>query len=129
MSGNDGSAFKIAGVQALLATAIVANPLLAAEAQASNARCKIVASSTATQTSLNAQILASGNISGVYVLEVTSPSDGTQLAFRQSKFDVDGEDAIMVLDEEIKVSKGGGYDASLLVEWPGGSSSCSASGN
>lgn len=123
---NASPAVKTMLVFAFIAMAI-AVPSFAA-AQSGDARCKIVASGNETKTSLNAQISASGTMTGVYVLEVTSPADGKRLAFRQAEFDIEGKDAVKVLDEEIEVPSGVGYSASLLVEWPGGSSSCSAAG-
>ena len=123
------AAFRKMDAFAVLATAIAAALPLAAAAQAGDARCKIVANGNEIETSLNAQITASGRISGAYVLEVTSPVDGRRLALRQARFDVEGADAVTVLDAAIKLPRGEGFSASLLVEWPGGSSSCSAAGS
>ena len=64
-------------------------------------------------------------VSGSYTLVVDRASDGSNVERREGEFASDSAGPTTVADLELPSE--GGYRASLSVEWPNGSSSCSSS--
>jgi hypothetical protein len=87
--------------------------------------CNIQASSDGSVTKLAAIVTTGGAMSGSYTLVVDRASDGSNVERREGEFASDSAGPTTVADLELPAE--GGYRASLSVEWPNGSSSCSSS--
>jgi hypothetical protein len=93
----------------------------------SNVSCQIRADRNDAGTRLEAVINASGPVSGTYVFTVRSGSSGPRS--QQGNFEIKSAGPTEIRKETIDVAAGEPYAASLDVKWPGGMSSCSASGS
>jgi hypothetical protein len=87
--------------------------------------CNIRASSDGSTVKLAAVVTTGGAVSGSYTLVVDRASDGSNVERREGEFASDSAGPTTVADLELPSE--GGYRASLSVEWPNGSSSCSSS--
>ena len=87
--------------------------------------CNIRASSDGSVTKLAAIVTTGGAVSGSYTLVVDRASDGRNVERREGDFASNAAGPTTVADLELPAE--GGYRASLSVEWPNGSSSCSSS--
>lgn len=93
----------------------------------SNVSCSIRANRNDAGTRLEAVINASGPASGTYVFTVKSGSSAPKS--QRGDFDIKSAGPSQVRKEAINLAPGEPYAASLDVKWPGGASSCSASGS
>lgn len=87
--------------------------------------CNIQASSDGSVMKLAAIVTTGGAVSGSYTLVVDRASDGSNVERREGEFASDSAGLTTIADLELPAD--GGYRASLSVEWPNGSSSCSSS--
>lgn len=92
-----------------------------------NVSCQIRANRNDAGTRLEAVINASGPVSGTYVFTVKSGSSAPKS--QRGDFDIKSAGPSQVRKEAIDLAPGEPYAASLDVKWPGGASSCSASGS
>ena len=88
--------------------------------------CEIRASKSDAGTRLDAVISASGPVSGRYAFRVEPQSGGEPLISEEADFSIDSPSPSEVKKAGIDLPPGEGYSASLSIEWPNGSSSCSA---
>jgi hypothetical protein len=93
----------------------------------SNVSCQIRANRTDAGTRLEAVINASGPVSGTYVFTVKSGSSVPKS--QRGDFEITSTGPSEVRKEWLDLAPGEPYAASLDVKWPGGASSCSASGS
>jgi hypothetical protein len=77
-------------------------------------------------TSLNAIISGSGPVSGTYVFNVSSDS-GEAVKAESGKFTITSASPTEIKKASLDLEPNKGYRASLKIEWPNGSSSCSSS--
>jgi hypothetical protein len=88
--------------------------------------CEIRATRNQDGTRLAAIISASGPVSGTYSFRVDRRGAGAPIA-EQGVFEIEEAAPSEVKKVELSLPAGKGYDASLTIQWPNGSSSCSAS--
>lgn len=88
--------------------------------------CEIRASRSDSGTRLDAVISASGPVQGSYDFRVEPARGGDALISEQSEFVIDGPGSSEVKKAGIDLPAGQGYRASLSIDWPNGTSSCSA---
>lgn len=91
-----------------------------------NVGCEIRASRSDSGTRLDAVITASGAVSGNYSFRVEPAAGGAPVIDEQSDFAIDGTGPSEVRKAGVDLPAGEGYRASLSIEWPNGTSSCSA---
>jgi hypothetical protein len=89
--------------------------------------CDIRAHRSEAGTRLEAVITATGPISGTYVFTVKSGTSGPKS--QRGNFEIKSTGPAEIRKERIELAPGEPYAASLDVKWPGGASSCSASGS
>jgi hypothetical protein len=87
--------------------------------------CEIRATRDNATTRLDAIISASGAISGTFMFTVKKQG-GDEVKSETGEFTTKSSQPSEVKKASITLPKGEGYEASLMVEWPNGSSSCSA---
>ena len=98
-------------------------PILTVAAQVG---CEIRASRSDAGTRLDAVISATGPVSGRYAFRVEPQSGGEPLISEEADFTIEAASPSEVKKAGIDLPPGEGYSASLSIEWPNGSSSCSA---
>jgi hypothetical protein len=111
-----------------LALAVLAgdggNMILTANVQVG---CEIRAARSDAGTRLDAVISASGGpVVGSYRFRVEPMGGGDPLVAEEADFAIEGTAPSEVKKASIDLPAGQGYQASLSIEWPDGSSSCSA---
>ena len=93
----------------------------------SSVRCKIQAKSNDSGTHLEAVISAGGPVTGTYAFKVEPSNGGKALIDENGPFEIKADGPSEVKQASLDLPPDTGYNASLSVEWPNGSSSCSAS--
>jgi hypothetical protein len=88
--------------------------------------CEIRATRSDAGTRLDAIISASGKVSGTYSFRVEPRGSGKPMS-EEGRFDIESPTPSEVKKVALDLLPGAGYDASLKIRWPNGSSSCSAS--
>jgi CsgH protein len=88
--------------------------------------CTIKAAHQNGTGKLDAVIMASGPIEGTFIFTVRKSSGGEPVT-QSGDFKVDDEKPVEIKKASIDLEPGQAYDASLKVQWPNGSSSCSSS--
>ena len=87
--------------------------------------CEIRATRKEAGTRLDALISASGPVSGTYSFSVDRRG-GDKVISEAGDFTIESATPSEVKKAGVDLPPGDGYDALLTIEWPNGSSSCSA---
>jgi hypothetical protein len=104
----------------------MANDMTGNAAAAARVSCEIRASRHDGAGKLDAIISAAGPISGTYVFTVRKRTGGEVIS-QSGDFKAEGSSPTEITKASVDLEPGAGYDASLEVKWPNGSSSCSSS--
>jgi len=87
--------------------------------------CEIRATRNDAGTRLDAVITGSGPVSGTYAFTVRKRA-GDEVTSETGNFEIKSSTPSEIKKAGINLEPGDGYEASLMIEWPNGSSSCSA---
>jgi hypothetical protein len=87
--------------------------------------CEIRAIRHSTGTNLNAIISGSGPVFGTYVF-IVKRDGGEAVRSESGDFRINSASPTEIKKASIDLDRNSGYRASLRIEWPSGSSSCSA---
>ena len=108
-----------------LAAAMVAGDALMSEVQA-GVGCEIHAYTTDTGSKLEAVISADGPVTGTYRFTVERSSSASPTV-DSGAFEIKTASPSKIKQSSMDLPAGEAFNASLEVNWPGGSSACSAS--
>jgi hypothetical protein len=92
---------------------------------AARVSCEIRATQTEGGGKLDAVIMAAGSVSGTFQFTVRKRSGGDVIS-RSGDFKVESASPAEINKASVNLDSKEGYDASLEVKWPNGSSSCSS---
>jgi len=89
--------------------------------------CEIRTTKNADGTRLDAVISATGAVAGTYAFKVEPRGGGEPLIDERADFEIESDTPSEVKKAGLDLPAGEGYNASLSIEWPNGSSSCGTS--
>jgi hypothetical protein len=87
--------------------------------------CEIRATRNDARTRLDAVITGSGPVSGTYSFKVRKRA-GDEVTSETGNFEIKSSTPSEIKKAGIDLEHGDGYEALLTIDWPNGSSSCSA---